>query len=226
MNSEYNEINNKFKQKNIKSSLAKRLMLIGLIIFFIATYIKDSSSLNNQNILNFFVNNRANGLTIFFVNFTNIISPLNLVYFSILVSVFLLFKKKDKVKTFLLISASVTTATSSIALKSIFRNSRPSVEFMVTPFELDYSFPSGHTLMIFALMLSMTYIFNSDKINIRQLFYWLSSTIILTIAIAISRLYLGYHWFTDIIASIGVGLIVTSFIIFLDIIIQKRRLKL
>jgi undecaprenyl-diphosphatase len=91
-------------------------------------------------------------------------------------------------------------------LKGVFQQIRPQV---FTPYvaELNFSFPSGHSLISFAFWgyLASWLVHQDPKAPWR----WLVGALCLAVAacVALSRLYLGVHWPTDVLA----GLIVATF---------------
>lgn len=93
-------------------------------------------------------------------------------------------------------------------IKIIIKRPRPEVFQMVV--EKTYSFPSGHTmaatifLLIFGNFLKEKFKDNKHFITIIQ--------VLLIVLIGVSRIYLGVHYFTDII-----GAILLSFTIFIFI---------
>lgn len=107
-------------------------------------------------------------------------------------------------------------AITATEIKLATMNARPSQLFMMAPFELDYSFPSGHTIVVAVCLLVLGYLIYSRHYNIGQFIYWLVITILGIGLIATSRLYLGYHWFTDIAGSIGLSLIIFALVILVD----------
>ncbi|OKH52565.1 phosphatase PAP2 family protein [Calothrix sp. HK-06] len=69
--------------------------------------------------------------------------------------------------------------------------------------ETSYSFPSGHALGSMVLYGFIAYLLANRYSKYSKIIYFIA--IILIGAIGLSRLYLGVHWPTDIIAGYGVG---------------------
>jgi membrane-associated phospholipid phosphatase len=87
-------------------------------------------------------------------------------------------------------------------LKLFFSKPRPELWHRLIS-ETSFSFPSGHALGSVVLYGFIAYELATHYPNFAKVIY--SSAIILIAAIGISRLYLGVHWPTDIIAGYGVG---------------------
>ncbi|MEM2956046.1 MAG: phosphatase PAP2 family protein [Candidatus Pacearchaeota archaeon] len=96
----------------------------------------------------------------------------------------------------------------SILLKIIIARQRPLIEGISTISNLikesyltwDFSFPSNHTAFVFAMLLFMPK---------KWFWFWL----IIAIIIAFSRVYLGLHYLSDVIAGAFLGLFVSHLII-------------
>jgi undecaprenyl-diphosphatase len=73
-------------------------------------------------------------------------------------------------------------------------------------FEADYSFPSVHALMATVFFTLIIYIFISriKSLVIRELA--IAGAVVLILLVSVSRLYLGVHWLSDIVAGISFGL--------------------
>jgi membrane protein DedA with SNARE-associated domain/membrane-associated phospholipid phosphatase len=93
--------------------------------------------------------------------------------------------------------ATLGTAIANTLLKSLFSRSRPDV--LLEPLT-SYSFPSGHSSAAFALFLVLGLLAGRNQPP-RMRLTWLLLASIPAAAIAISRVYLGVHWPTDIIAG-------------------------
>ncbi|PIS40769.1 MAG: hypothetical protein COT26_01440 [Candidatus Kerfeldbacteria bacterium CG08_land_8_20_14_0_20_43_14] len=86
------------------------------------------------------------------------------------------------------------------ALKFVFARPRPSADLVdVFLSESDYSFPSGHTIGIILFAAAIVLLFYRKKSNFR--FWLIGINLLLILVISYSRIYLGVHWFTDILGG-------------------------
>jgi len=80
-----------------------------------------------------------------------------------------------------------------------------------------FSFPSGHALIATLLFLVLIYLFK-DEIKdrvVRNIF--ISVSVVLILLIGLSRLYLGVHWFSDVLAGFAFGI----FWVYLGLVLRK-----
>ena len=114
----------------------------------------------------------------------------------------LLLWKRQRTEAKMLTIACLGALVLNQGLKLFFAKPRPQ---LWTPLivETSFSFPSGHALGAVVLYGFLAYLLAVKHPKISHWIY--SLTIILVIAIGISRLYLGVHWFTDIAAGYAVG---------------------
>lgn len=107
-----------------------------------------------------------------------------------------------------------------LIFKNMFQRARPDSFFFVT--ETTYSFPSGHALaaMCFYGMLAFFIMRETTSWPLRLLIATLA--IVLSLAIGISRIYLGVHYPTDVVAGYAVGFMWLSFCISLMLRREKQ----
>jgi len=211
---------------SIKNSIwvAVVSFILGISIFAIA-YIgmTQSSGIGsfNQPVLDWMISHRNNQITSIMRFVTELADPLTFVILISIIAVLWATIKKVIWRPILLIGSTGAAAIVSTIIKSITINSRPLTENMIAPFEMDYSFPSGHTISVVVFLLVLGYLVCSRRSSMARIVTWITIVILGFGLIATSRLYLGYHWLTDVTASLGLGLVVLVTSIFIDIIVSK-----
>ncbi len=99
------------------------------------------------------------------------------------------------------LSAAGFTLLASTALKHGLQIPRPPD----LPVDLGYSFPSGHTLKAVVLYGFLAVIIARSMRESRRWLPYSMAGLMITL-VALSRLYLGVHWFSDILGSITLGI--------------------
>lgn len=92
----------------------------------------------------------------------------------------------------------------NVLLKHLFGRARPALWNRIVDVG-HYSFPSGHAMVSLVIYGLIGYILTTKFPQHRRLI--ISLTIILIGAIGFSRLYLGVHWPTDVLAGYAAGLV-------------------
>jgi membrane-associated phospholipid phosphatase len=92
----------------------------------------------------------------------------------------------------------------NLLLKKLFARDRPLLWERVVDVRF-YSFPSGHAMISMVIYGLLGYFLGSRFPKQRWFIY--SLTVVLVAAIGLSRLYLGVHWPTDVIAGYTAGLV-------------------
>jgi membrane-associated phospholipid phosphatase len=90
-------------------------------------------------------------------------------------------------------------------LKATFERPRPSFDDPVATAGW-FSFPSGHALSSIALYGALAYLFAGALRSLRARAAGLAGVALLVAAIGFSRLYLGVHYLTDVLAGYSAGL--------------------
>lgn len=132
-------------------------------------------------------------------------STIFLIIFGTIIVVFFLFLKRRRPAAIF----AITTVGSGIlisTLKLLFKRSRPE-PFFDAILPASFSFPSGHSLGALCFYLALAAIITVRIENrVAQIATWLAAVLIVLL-IGISRIYLGVHFPSDVIAGYAVGLI-------------------
>ena len=193
--------------KKIKTYLILLSCFFVVAVVFLIAFGKDGSFLW----LNQYHNN---WLDLFFSKYTFFGDGL----FAVLLSVILFFFIKTQRLSMILLSAYIVSGLLAQLLKRLFNAPRPKAFF--TPEQYNkfvdgvtvansHSFPSGHTTTAFGMAIILAY-FTSNK-------YLQSIFFILALTAGFSRIYLGQHFLTDVLA----GAILGSFISLCAILISN-----
>jgi undecaprenyl-diphosphatase len=110
-------------------------------------------------------------------------------------------------------------------LKITFQRERP-VPFFDTPLPDSYSFPSGHALLSFCFYGALASIISARTQSLALRVITWGAAILLAIAIGISRIYLGVHYPSDVLAGFAAAImwIMTTGVVDRFILLRKRRL--
>ncbi|KIL45341.1 phosphatase PAP2 family protein [Jeotgalibacillus soli] len=141
-------------------------------------------------------------LTILMIWITTLANSSILIFFGIVLVTVLLYKKQAALAVFIAVT-NLLGGGFNWLLKSVFSRERPNLEVLIE--QGGYSFPSGHAMgsIIFYGSLSVVIIMMTNRKSISYLTGVLSSLLILLIGI--SRIYLGVHFPSDIVAGFAAG---------------------
>jgi undecaprenyl-diphosphatase len=107
-------------------------------------------------------------------------------------------------------STVIVTSLSNVILKSLFSRERPNILQLI--YEPDYSFPSGHAMINMAFY-TMIFLIANKAVKNKKLRIGISVLcVILPIIIGISRIYLGVHYASDVMAGWLLGFVISMVI--------------
>jgi len=89
-------------------------------------------------------------------------------------------------------------------LKDLFQRDRPPAELHIVQ-AINSSFPSGHATLSATVFLTIGALIAHFTARRRVRIYALGAAVILAVLVGISRVYLGVHWPTDVLAGWCIG---------------------
>lgn len=127
----------------------------------------------------------------------------------------------------LLAGAMVLATLVSTVLKAVIARPRPpDVSMVVAGVERSFSFPSGHTIGAATLVLVGGYLVWHRHHDQRVLAAWGVASVVVIGAVALSRLYLGYHFLTDVLAGLTLAVAVLGVVVAVsrvhDLVVARR----
>lgn len=144
-----------------------------------------------------------NYLTILFRAITHLIDISVIITWVLLVA-FIFYRKQWKMESFLMLGNLTLAGLLIVTFKNIYQRPRPEILHLVE--EKGFSFPSGHSLAVTLMVGSLIVIFSQRIKN--QLWKRIIQILLgfYLLSVLVSRVYLGVHYPSDVLASLCVGL--------------------
>ncbi len=130
--------------------------------------------------------------------FTFLGSTIFIVFLSIVLVIFFFIKKKKNCSFIIALVIILSTIVNNV-VKIIIRRKRPTVLALVV--EKSFSFPSGHTMASVSLYGILIYLVSKSNLNKKIKVSLITFLILIPLLVALSRIYLGAHFATDVIGA-------------------------
>ncbi|MHA7271753.1 phosphatase PAP2 family protein [Arthrobacter sp. HLT1-20] len=199
--------------------LAAALVLGGGLLFALALLAvlgRTGIAAWDQPVHSWFVAQRSPGATSIWEIITTLSSPTYMTILGIVVTALWAAVRRELWRPALLLAAMAFTAMFSFVVKHLVGRPRPpEADFMMGP-DGTYSFPSGHTFGSAVFILVLAYLLLSRHSTTALRAAAVIAAAVLIPAVAISRLYLGYHWLSDVMASMALAVVVLGLVMAVD----------
>lgn len=201
-------------KKKYKKFILPSILLLIFILIMVLVLLGYTTSIDSY-VYNLVTSNMTDGKNNFFKFITLLGSTKYMICMCIVFLIISVLTNKKRLTTNVILGLITSTIVNNV-IKIIVCRERPDVLKLVE--ETTYSFPSGHTMaatMLYGILIY--YVYNS-KLNkyIKILLITLLSLLI--ILIMISRIYLGAHYVTDVVA----GLFLSAFLVIIMVNICKK----
>lgn len=161
---------------------------------------------------NTFFSNLNTDCCVSFVHaFTNIFSPEVLSILGVLAIIYFYIQKQWRYLVITMFSFGGGVAINTL-IKALFMRARPEYSLIV---ETGYSFPSAHSAIAAIICVLAIYFFARKIKSSLMREGYIVAVIVLTLLTGVSRLYLGVHWFSDVLAGLAFGVFWSTLMILL-----------
>lgn len=137
--------------------------------------------------------------------FTDVGGTVGMPILAVVMMLTLALRRRSWTPVILIAAAGLGSLLMTIAGKRLVGRARPDLSDAVPPYEHSPSFPSGHSLnaVVIAGIVAYLIILRLDSNRARIL--TASVAALFAIAIGLSRVFLGHHWLTDVLAAWALG---------------------
>lgn len=199
--------------------MKRRILIIGafiLFLLFLMLYLFNRVNFLDTFVYDVIITLKSNSFTSFMKFITFFASTKFITVIVIILFIVSLFKGKLLLIINWIILGEVFINN---ILKVIIKRERPTLINLVT--ETTYSFPSGHTMVAVVFYGFLIYLINKTKLEKMYKYIINSLLTILIILIMVSRIYLGAHYFSDVMAG---ACLATSYLLLMIKILERRNI--
>jgi membrane-associated phospholipid phosphatase len=176
----------------------------------------------DRPLLDFAISIRSPWPDAIITGYTEIAGPIGMPVIAIITILILAIHRKSWTPVILIVAAGGGSLLMTIAGKDLIGRVRPPLADAVPPYDYSASFPSGHTLNAVAVVGIIAYLFILRQKSAQARLLTGAGAALFAITIGFTRVYLGHHWFTDVLAGWGLGaawlaLVITSHRLYLTV---------
>ncbi|MHA3947237.1 phosphatase PAP2 family protein [Cellulomonas bogoriensis] len=177
----------------------------------------DDVAVLDEPVLRLLVALRSEPVTWFMVAVSTVTGPVVLPVLVVVAALVWGFVRRTWWEVVLLVTAMVASTGVQLAIKDLVARPRPPVDALATATEeVGYAFPSGHTIATATFLLVGGYLVWVRRPRAHTLVLWWAVVAAGTALVAGSRLYLGYHFVSDVLASSMLAVAVLGGVVVLD----------
>lgn len=187
------------KNKQIHLRNASFLALAFVILGYVVKFYPSSLTGFDSAIQSAVRGNLPSGASQFWTSITVIGNTAIILAITLILSAIFYYYKQWKIEAFFLLASFAVMGVASTALKYVYQRPRPSIEWLIDT--IGYSFPSWHTASTMMIAGAVVIIIQQRMKQGLPKRILQVALIVLAILVAISRIYVGVHYPTDIIGG-------------------------
>lgn len=179
------------------------MLILSGSLFMVTAYLIANGKIEHFDlpIIQFIQGLETAWLTVIFKGFTWIGSAYSVIPMTVIICAILFFIMHDRKRAFLFAFAIASTIILNELLKLYFKRDRPEIYRLMDIG--GFSFPSGHTMMAFSLYGMIVYIAWRHLKTANKRILLVTVAAFMAFSIAISRIYVGVHFPSDIVGGIA-----------------------
>lgn len=160
--------------------------------------------------------------------YTNIGGTVGMPILAVGIMIFLATKRRSWTPVILMLAAGLGSLVITILGKPIFGRARPDIADAIPPYEHSASFPSGHSLNSIVIAGIVAYLIILRLKTLRARVVTILVAGVFAFTMGLSRVYLGHHWLTDVLAAWAIGvawlaLVITAHRLYLTVRTRRHR---
>jgi undecaprenyl-diphosphatase len=144
---------------------------------------------------------RSPALNDFAAGVAHLFGPVGMPVMAVLAILVLAIRRRSLTPVILIVAAGVGSLLMTVAGKDIIDRHRPPHSEAIPPFEVSPSFPSGHTLNATVIAGVVGYLIWLRRHAIAARVASIAVPVVIAITVGLTRILLGAHWFTDVLAG-------------------------
>lgn len=148
---------------------------------------------------------RTPALDVAVTAFTDVGGTVGMPVLAIIIMAVLALRRRSWTPVILIITAGLGSLLMTIAGKRLVGRTRPDLSDAVPPYEHSASFPSGHSLNAVVIAGIVAYLIILRLQSNRARILTGAAAALFAVAIGLSRVFLGHHWLTDVLAAWALG---------------------
>jgi membrane-associated phospholipid phosphatase len=149
---------------------------------------------------------RSPALNLVITGYTDIGGTVGMPILALVTTVVLALRRRSWTPVILIVIAAAGSLLMTIAGKQLIGRTRPLLADAVPPYEYSASFPSGHSLNSVVIAGVVAYLVILRLKSRRSRIWTAALAAAFAVTIGLSRVYLGHHWLTDVLAAWTLGL--------------------
>jgi undecaprenyl-diphosphatase len=178
-------------------------LLAGFICLAVVAHVAGHGTSLDHAVLGWMIHQRRPWLTTIAIAITTVGSPMAVELLAAVAAALLWWRFRSPVPSAIVVVTVAVAAASAALLKDVVGAHRPARTFQLG-LETSPSFPSGHATCTLALLGILAVVLGRSRSPITRRAL-AACVVVLTTAVALSRLYLGVHWLLDVVGGALLG---------------------